>query len=331
MSNSRLSWTLDWNHGSLELQALGGMLAPVRFALGEGRSLSPMQVAPWGEQNDPALPGLLRRLRGEWPCVPFGRTTVPEGVPSDYARKVPDDNWDHGYASHHMWHLVAQGDSFLHAAIDYPEESPVSRLERRVSVDADSPSLTVLLRIHARKPACLPIALHPTLAMPATGMVLEAPRHEGVFVYPVETEPGISHLQAGARADSLQRIPAIDGPLDLTRLPLPFATEELLQLKDCKGPFILRYPGMHAELALEWDTHVLPDVMLWISNGGRAYPPWNGRHFALGIEPVCGFFDLGRVLVPPQTHPLAGRRGIAITPEAPVCISYSMRARVADC
>ena len=34
-------------HGEAEVQSLGGMLAPVRFDIGNGRSVSPMQVAPW--------------------------------------------------------------------------------------------------------------------------------------------------------------------------------------------------------------------------------------------------------------------------------------------
>lgn len=326
-----LSWTVAWAHGEFTLQALGGMLAPVRFDLGAGHSLSPMQIAPWGEENDPALPGILRRLRGEWPCVPFGRTSVPEGVPAGYAVRAADDCWDHGFASHHEWKLVERGAAHLHVAIDYPADSPVRRLERIVTADPRRPTLSVELRIHARAPARIPVALHPTFAVPPSGLVLQPPRNTGLFSYPLPAESGVSRLRPEARSDAINALATADGTLDASRLPLTGATEELLQIKDCAGAFVLRYPGQRAELALQWDTALLPDVMLWISNGGRAYAPWSGRHFALGVEPVNGFFDLGRVLVPPTDHPLAGRRGVSVGPDAPVCITYTMSAQTADC
>ncbi|NJM82540.1 MAG: hypothetical protein HC844_08595, partial [Tabrizicola sp.] len=37
----------SWAHGEGEVQALGGMLGPVRFRLPGGRVVSPFQIAPW--------------------------------------------------------------------------------------------------------------------------------------------------------------------------------------------------------------------------------------------------------------------------------------------
>lgn len=34
-------------------------------------------------------------------------------------------------------------------------------------------------------------------------------------------------------------------------------------------------------------------MLLWMSNRGRRFAPWNGRHLALGMEPICSAFDLG--------------------------------------
>ena len=37
-----------------------------------------------------------------------------------------------------------------------------------------------------------------------------------------------------------------------------------------------------------------PATLLWISNGGRTAPPWNGRHLGrIGIEEVCSHFCNG--------------------------------------
>lgn len=40
---------------------------------------------------------------------------------------------------------------------------------------------------------------------------------------------------------------------------------------------------------------VLAETMLWMSNGGRHYPPWNGRvSSVIGLEEITGYFYYGR-------------------------------------
>jgi hypothetical protein len=203
--NAMTRWTLKWAHGEATIQALGGMLGPVRFELGRGQSISPLHVAPWGD--DARRPGLMRAMRGEWPCLPFGTVHCPSGLP------------------------------------------PFSAL------------------------------------------------------------------------------PTGTGPLDVTLLPLTVATEEILQIAGCQPPFVLRYAASGADVLLDWNVEELPDALLWISNGGRTNAPWCGRNFALGVEPANSFFDLGRVVVPPASHPLAARSGLRFLVEEPRTIRYRLSVR----
>lgn len=324
-------WHLRWQHGEAELQSLGGMLGPVTFKLAGDRPFQPLQVAPWAtEPQSAALPGILRRLRGEWPCVPFGRDDLPEDLPPEWTAAAPTDHrtiWGHGYGAHHHWRLIAQGADFIRVAIDYPDPEPVIRLEREIRADPDQPALDITLTIIARRNITLPVALHPTFRLPQRpgSVTLEAIDFDQPVAYPVAAEPGISHLTPGSMPDGLTAMPGTDGDVDLTHLPLDVATEELLQLKNCRGPIVLHYRAENAHVSLDWDRHLLPDVMLWLSNGGRTAEPWRGRHYALGIEPVNGPFDLGQVAVPPASHPLAERRGITLSPDQPCVI----RARLA--
>ena len=63
------------------------MLAPLAFLLPNGRQVSPMHVAPWAEEPVAAtLPGILQRLRGDWPCVPFGYAVDDPTAPPEWAR-----------------------------------------------------------------------------------------------------------------------------------------------------------------------------------------------------------------------------------------------------
>ena len=65
--------SVAWDHGCLAVQNLAAMIGPVTFVLPDGRQCQPLHIAPWTfDAEAAALPGVLRRLRGEWPCVPFG-------------------------------------------------------------------------------------------------------------------------------------------------------------------------------------------------------------------------------------------------------------------
>jgi hypothetical protein len=323
---SSVEWTLRWPFGEVTVQALGGMLAPLTFLLPDGRTISPLQVAPWGVENDPALPGVLRRLRGEWPCLPYGASRAPQGLPEGWAEHDAEDAWDHGYTANHDWYLIDQSNEALTVGIDYPEGSPIARLVRVVRPSKDSASIEVELMIYARQRVQLPLALHPTFAIPESGVQIMSAHAERIDTYPIPTEPGVSRLQPNVSATSLDAMPTAGGTLDFRRLPLTYNTEELMQMVGCKPPFKLRYLEDQIDIHLDWNTAVLPDALIWISNAGRCHAPWSGRHFALGIEPMSGFFDLGRVVVPGDEHPLSSQKGVFLDPKKPLVVSYSLAA-----
>lgn len=331
------AWNLEWAHGSAQVHALGGMLAPLRLRTGAARMLDVMHVAPWcGTPAGADLPGLMRGLRGEWPCVPFGRADNPP-LPAGWSSRAPDDRWDHGYAANHLWRCVDHGPGHVRLQIDYPADSPVASMERTVRCDPDAPALEVELSVSARRPVRLPVGLHPTFRLPCEpGRVeLRLGAHEGIFSYPIN--PGATHtrLQKDTRSDSLAYMAAEGGPLDLSRLPLAGLQEELLQVRapsadGVAAPFVLHYLDDAACVGLWWDTAALPDLMLWVSNGGRTHSPWDGSHIALGAEPVNSLFDLGRVASAPAGHPLADRLGVALTPDEPWRTSYRIAAWPTD-
>ena len=93
------------------------------------------------------------------------------------------------------------------------------------------------------------------------------------------------------------------------------------------GPLELRYVDRHWTLQLDWDRTLLPDLMLWVSHRGRTAAPWNGRHWALGVEPVNGVFDLGRVTTPPSGHASARHAGVSLHPDWPCTLHYRLQAR----
>ena len=328
-------WRLNWDYGSAEVQSLGGMLGPVRLRLDDNRLLEVMHVAAWaGMPGAGELPPIMQRLRGEWPCAPFGRTDVPAGLPAGWGTREPGDDWAHGYASNHHWHCVSATSRRVHLAIDYPADADIERIERVVAVDPYTAALDITLTIHARRAARVPAGLHPTFrlgAVPERVKVLLG-AHEGIYSYPCDDAGEISRLRPDTRSESLACMAGKDGLLDLSYLPVAQATEELMQVRSARAaligaaPFALHYLDEDACVGLWWDTEALPDLMLWVSNGGRAKFPWLSRHIALGAEPVNSLFDLGRVAVAPPGHPLADRLGLALDPAQPWQTRYRIAA-----
>lgn len=304
--------TRDWAHGRLTVQDLGAMLGPVLFRLPDGRKVSPLHVAPWaGDPQAASLPGILRALRGDFVCVPFGadRALALAGDWAHLSCPAPEKpGAPHGPSSNAVWKRQDDG---LHLTLVYPDDSPVSLLDRVIRPDPDCPAIDMVLTLHIRRDCRLPIGLHPVFRLPDSGLRIEA-GPQGGMTFPGAMEPGVSRLAPAARFADLAAVPlTAGGTADLSRLPLPYATEELVQLTDAGGRATLTWPGEGFRAHLTWDAAHFPDLILWVSNRGRAAFPWNGRHQALGLEPVCAAFDLGtRISAGPNplqtaTHPTA--------------------------
>jgi hypothetical protein len=66
----------SWRIASSEVEAfvteMGGHVGPVTFYR-SGQRLQPYSVAPWAqEKNDPPLRPVIKALRGDFFCMPFG-------------------------------------------------------------------------------------------------------------------------------------------------------------------------------------------------------------------------------------------------------------------
>jgi hypothetical protein len=294
-------WTIEGRNVRAEIQDLGAMAGPAWFNVG-GRIVQPFAVAPWFD--DPperlaTLPPLLHRMRGEWPCVPFGMPAPRRDLAPDWMAGLgPDDiaidDQPHGAASGSHWLPVAADDTSVHLVIDLPAPHPIARMNRTVAADPDRPALHMSLSVTPRADADLPIGLHPVFALPsdpgAARLVLRPSAR--AWTFPAMVEPGISRFAPDQRDADPTRIALTDGgTVDVTSLPLPFATEELVLLTGPDGAIDLVADGVRTEL--RWDAGVFPSCLLWLSNRGRTAYPWNGRHLAIGIEPVCAPFDLG--------------------------------------
>jgi hypothetical protein len=327
------TWPLVWSHGHGSVQAVGGMLGPVHFRLPDGRSIQPFAVFPWADEPLPpdqaALTGLMSRGRGEWPCVPFGHDLDPL-----------DPSWNppiHGEAAHGRWQRIDDGedDGRLRLVYHCGPAGPVASLERHLSGVTGQPAIDCRLIVRVRRHCTLPIGLHPTLRVPARPGALTV--HPGPFsfglTYPREVEPGADVLACGKAFTELAAVPRQDGrTIDLTSFPLRETTESLVQLCGIDGRVDVVNVDEAYCFSVRWNPALLPSCVLWVSNAGRSAWPWSGRHYALGVEPVCAAFDLGVSVSANENAISAGGipTALSLHPDFPLEIDYRLSVSAAD-
>jgi hypothetical protein len=332
MTQLGVARSLVWQHGVVSVEDLGGQLGPTLFVLPDGRQVAPFQIAPWAD--DPGgeeLPGILKRLRGEWPCVPFGSDAdraPAAGWPGSLAAKTVDE-LPHGFGSNNVWSFEAAGDGSIALAIDYPEDHPIRGLRRTVTPDPNATALDFTLEIDVRRDCELPLGLHPSFRLPTKpgAMRIEVGSDIAGMTFPAPVDESSIFTQ-GALLEPWHDVPLkAGGRMDIRQVPLPVQTEELVQLMGLPGQGSLWNTAEGYRVKLSWNPEHYPSALLWLSNRGRTFAPWNGRHLALGFEPICSAFDLGQQ-VSAADNPIL-RRGVATARKFSAGERFITRYRIA--
>ena len=292
------SWPLRSSHVHAHLTRLGGHLGPVQFRLGR-RTVAPLSVAPWAEETLPrGMPALLQALRGDFFCAPFGGN----GTPWRGERHPP-----HGETANAVWRLeeLEHGDDAvtLRARLDLKVRS--GRVTKTIVLPEGSPVVAQRHEIAgARGP--LSVGHHAMLRFPeepGSGLIGTSPFVRGqVLPTPFEdpAQRGYSSLRPGAEFTSLAEVPlANGGTADLSVYPARRGFDDLVMITaDPELPFAwnaVTFPGQRYVWFALRDPRVLRHTIFWISNGGRHYAPWNGRHTGvLGLEDTTSYFHYGQ-------------------------------------
>jgi hypothetical protein len=291
------SWLVRSPRVAAFVTETGGHLAPVTFDRRD-RGIQPFSVAPWAmEETDPSLPTILKVLRGDFFCLPFGgNSTTFRG------EKHPI----HGETANARWRFVSldrlPDRTQLHLRLRTRTRS--GQVDKFIAVANDHDAV---YQRHVISGMRGPISLghHAMLAFPDEGGagVISTSRFIFGQVAPKPVEQaenrGYSMLKPGAVFKSLKRVPTVTGGLaDLTRYPARRGFEDIVLLAaDPKLDFAwtaVTFPKQRYVWFALKDPKKLPSTLFWISNGGRHYPPWNGRHVnVMGLEEVCSYFHYG--------------------------------------
>jgi hypothetical protein len=326
-------------HGiSVTIDTAVGHLAHLCVEAG-GRTLRPLHRAPWigaPEVPEEAAEG-LKRLSGDFLCAPFSSSDV-EPAPA------------HGWPANSAWDPISS------ERIDGGWRAHL-RLRRRVMGACVDKILTLrdghpfLYQEHVFEggAGALSVAHHTMTALTGGGRLAFSPKRLAMTPsVALEADParGRHMLSYPARTPRLSQFPRADGSFaDLAEYPVGARNEDFVFLVEAShgGPgwtAVSRAAERDVVLVLK-NPDELPVTMLWISNGGRDYPPWSGRHVgvlgiedgrtALGHAASIGDNPLAREGVP-TSFPLGGRVSLrqvigALPSPRPGVAPHSMEAR----
>jgi len=249
-----------------------------------GRTITPLHSAPWVDDpviiNDESIPANLRYLSGDFFCAPFGASDVDPAPPHGW---TANSHWSHFDTTPFPGGVTAR----------YRLDKPVmgAAVEKHFTLRDGHPFLYETHVFTGGKGA-LPVANHAMTRFPGGGQ-LSFSRKAHVETPPTAPEPdpalGRSRLAYPARSATAVLPLAAGGSVDISRYPFADRHEDLVLLvEDQANPLgwiaAQRPDSRDMFVSLKRPTEY-PVTVLWFSNGGRDYAPWNSRHIGvLGME-----------------------------------------------
>jgi len=298
------SWQVKTAAIEANVTEQGGMMAPVVFTLGS-RKVSPYYISPWaGEPLPEGAPAVLRHLRGDFFCLPFGGDN----------RVGAEDHGPHGEASFSAWKLEScteeGAETVLSLGLGYTKcagsvrkilrfgkSDPVIRTEHVISGFSGS----------------YPLGHHATLAggetegkwhirvkpfdFGLTDASPEAPCAGGEYFAlkssaSFESLDNVSTRWSAAPVADVSVFPARKGFVDILALYRKVSPSDGWKRK------IGWTVAFNREENYLWyslkDSSLLPATVFWMENNGRHEAPWSGRNSCIGLEETCSFAATGR-------------------------------------
>jgi hypothetical protein len=310
------SWRIATKTVEAFVTRTGGHLAPITFRVG-GRRISPMSVAPWAEEKlDSTLPPILRVLRGDFFCMPFGGNATPF---REERHPV------HGETANAQWQLAGAAAGHLHLRLR--TKIRPGQVDKHIFL---RPGQTIVYQRHVITGMRGPMSFghHATVKFPdepdsgviSTSRFVHGQVFPGWFERPENR--GYQSLKPGAVFKSLTAVPTLTGErADLSRYPARRGFEDLVQLVADPKLKLAWTAVVFPKQRYVWfslrDPRVLTGTLFWITNGGRHMPPWNGRHVnIMGLEDCTTYFASG------LAESVAAKRVVQLDPRQPFVVNY---------
>jgi len=302
-TNAKLRTVLgqpSWRLANSEIEAFltqtGGHLGPITFDR-KGKKIKPLSVAPWHDEPQAKdTPDIVHVLRGDFFCMPFGGNETPYR-----GQQHPC----HGDTANLTWKLDrlsrSKPETNLNASLKC--KTRPGHVDKHIRLVDGHP---IIYQAHTVTGLTgkMNYGHHAMLTFPEPGSgLLSTSQFVWGQALPTDFEKpedgGYTMLQPGAQFDKLSKVPTRFGDhADLSVYPARRGWEDLVMIvHDPERELAwtaMSFPKENYVWFTVKRTADLPSTVLWHSNQGRYYEPWNGRHHSvLGIEDVCAYFHYG--------------------------------------
>jgi len=291
------SWAARSDQVELAVTERGGHMGPVTFYRRDASPVRPYYLNPWhAEKLSTGLP-LLDVLRGDFFCMPFGAANAYKG----------ERHPVHGESSNSSWSfesLERQG-PVTALSLSLQIKARPGRITKTLSL-VDGHNVVYCRHLLEGLSGKMCLSHHATLDLPeeeGSLLVSSSPIRFG-RVSPrtslLNTGNEYYFLAPGAGFNKLSRVPTVwKDPAfeDCSSFPRRYGFMDLLAfyVRSGSGPSWLAasFPSRRYVWFALKDPALLPQTLLWVSNGGRHGSPWNGRNRCLGLEDGCAYFGEG--------------------------------------
>jgi len=290
------SWRLASNRVEAFVTHQGGHLGPVKFSLPGGK-IQPYAIAPWAKERLAVdVPDILKVLRGDFFCCPFGGNAEP------WRR---EKHLPHGESANAIWSLDQEqhddGNHIFRFSLNTKTRSGL--IEKKIQL-RDGHNAVYCQHTLSGMSGPMSFGHHAMLRFPSKpgSGIFRTSRFIFGKVCDQFDSPALAtptFLQPGAEFKRLDRVPAVTGELtDISRYPARHGYEDaVLLVSDPKLPYAwtaVTFPEQRYVWFALKNPALLRFTLLWYSNGGRHFPPWNGRHVGvMALEEITSFFHYG--------------------------------------
>lgn len=294
--NGQLCYNISNNTISVLITIQGGHTT-ASFNI-DNKFTDPFYYVPWwNEEPDKNFDKVLNILRGDFFCFPFGMNAEQYG-----SAKYPL----HGQTSNEIW-------DFLKIS----EKNEEKEIQLRMYLMKNSGQVIKSIKIFENNPVMyennivsgfkgkIPLGYHPTIRLPdaKASAFLDFSKPIIGFTPPIPNEEpqkkGYSLLRHNQKITDITKVDTIYGnTIDISKCPFCRGFDDIIIfINDEKRHFCftsLSFPNEGYLYFQLKNPKVFSETFIWMSNGGRYYPPWNGRVFnAIGLEEITAFFHYG--------------------------------------
>lgn len=315
-------------HVSFDFDRQGGMIKNFTITSQTNTEIKPLHTAPWALDpvevfDDISL--VEQKLSGDFFCAPFGGG---------------GDTPIHGHTANGHWSplpLTDDGasDDAISAAYQLREKVNGAVVTKRFELHSGDPLLYQRHQFQGGE-GHLPIGHHAMICVPG-GASLSFSEKQFAATPAQAPEPeasrGTSLLKYPQKIDGFGPLETRSGePVDISNYPIAENHEDLVIMADPPSARL----GWTTALAQRdgflffsiKDATLLPETLLWMSNGGRSYAPWLSRHrYVLGIEEVStSCHSNGSLASAAERSPYGLLQGLTLSTDCVATINYAFGA-----